>query len=142
MCDGVLYWLFFYGGPNQCHASDRCLARAADYSPGDRSSYTAGLDSSVPQPPASGAALPDLPPLVVHVLSEATGARYRIGKDDASYSELQPRLRQMLAARPEGSDRAVFLQADRALSFADVAHVAGEAKGAGAETIALLGAEK
>ena len=92
-----------------------------------------GLDTSVPQ---SNAAKVTLPPIEVRLSAgdAVVPVRYSIGAQDVAYAELQPKLRQLLAMR---QDRTLYVQADRNLSYREVAAVVGEAHQAGAGTIAL-----
>ena len=90
-----------------------------------------GLNSSIPQ-----AADKSRPAVMVRILA---GPRYRIGEQDSSFAELRPRLQQMFASRQDRSeDRSLYVEADRSLSYQDVAMVAGEGRVAGAEAIALV----
>jgi len=98
-----------------------------------------GLESAIPQTSA-GAALE--PPVTVRVLAGTlgSGTRYRIGAQDAAFADIRPRLRQLFAGRPErGEERTLYIDADRSLSFQEVARVAGEARAAGAGPVALAG---
>ena len=90
-----------------------------------------GLNISIPQ-----AADKSRPAVMVRILA---GPRYRIGEQDSSFAELRPRLQQMFASRQDRSeDRSLYVEADRSLSYQDVAMVAGEGRVAGAEAIALV----
>jgi biopolymer transport protein ExbD len=62
--------------------------------------------------------------------------RYSIGTQDVAYADLKPLLRDLFAVR---QDHTLFVQADRSLSYREVAAVVGEARQAGAGTIALGG---
>ena len=98
-----------------------------------------GLESSIPQTSA-GAAVE--PPVMVRVLAGplGSGPLYRIGGQDAAYAEIRPRLAELFAARAGRSeDRALFIEADRSLSYQEVARVAGEARAAGAGSVGLVG---
>jgi len=92
-----------------------------------------GLDSSLPQGKAAEASLP---PVVVRLLGTdpAQPVQYRIGQQGLAYAELQPSLRGLFAAR---QDRTLFVQADRNLSYEQVAAVVGEARKAGAGAVVL-----
>jgi len=100
-----------------------------------RPSSPHGLQSVMPKS-EPGPANEGAHPIKVTVLaSHGTGAtRYRIGQNEVSFAELQPRLHELFKVR---ADRTLYLEADRALSYRDVAIVAGEGRAAGAETIAL-----
>jgi biopolymer transport protein ExbD len=92
-----------------------------------------GLDSSLPQGKAAEASLP---PVVVRLLGTdpAQPVKYSIGQQGVAYAELQPSLRSLFAAR---QDRTLFVQADRNLSYDQVAMVVGEARKAGAGAVVL-----
>jgi len=94
-----------------------------------------GLDTSLPQ---SKASRPALPPIVVRLSAgdAVVPVRYSIGTQDVAYADLKPRLRDLFAVR---QDHTLFVQADRSLSYREVAAVVGEARQAGAGTIALGG---
>jgi biopolymer transport protein TolR len=95
-----------------------------------------GLDTSIPrnQPSASQQSQP----VVVRLLSgdPHRPVRYSVGQEELAYAALQPRLRSLFALR---QDRTLFIEADRSLSYQQVAEVAGEARRAGAGSIALTG---
>jgi biopolymer transport protein ExbD len=95
-----------------------------------------GLDSSIPQ--GKSAAPAALPPVVVRLLAGAEGqhARYEVGQTDVSADALSGRLRAMFAVR---QDRTAFVQADRSLSYQEVAQVVSEAREAGAGAVVLSG---
>ena len=95
-----------------------------------------GLDSSIPQgKPASVAALP---PVVVRLLATEDGhpASIEVSRTAVSPDTLQGQLRAMFDVR---QDRTVFIEADRSLSYREVAHVVGEARQAGAGAVVLRG---
>jgi biopolymer transport protein TolR len=102
-----------------------------------------GLDSSIP--PAAKALLSVAQaPVTVTVMAGKRGgaARYRIGRQDARFEELRPRLQQLFAASADNSEgRTLYVEADRSLSFQQVAQVVGEGHAAGAGTIALTHSE-
>jgi biopolymer transport protein ExbD len=95
-----------------------------------------GLDSSLPQGKSAAAAV--LPPVVVRLLAGAAGqpARYEVGQTDVSADALPGRLRAMFAVR---QDRTTFVQADRSLSYQEVADVVSQARQAGAGAVVLSG---
>jgi len=98
-----------------------------------------GLNGSIPQA-ADKAAGESQPAVMVRILA---GPRYRIGEQESSFAELRPRLQQMFALRQDRSeDRTLYVEADRSLSYQDVAMVAGEGRAAGAEAIALVSREQ
>jgi biopolymer transport protein ExbD len=95
-----------------------------------------GLNASLPQPGVAHGAT--LPPIEVRLSAgdAMVPVRYRIGAQEVTYVELQPRLRALFSVR---EDRTLVLRADRSLSYREVAAVVGEAHHAGAGTIALGG---
>jgi len=97
-----------------------------------------GLDSSIPQGKAASAAVP---PVVVRLLAGDAGGsvRYQIGEQDVAYEALPSRMRSLLAAEHE---RTVFVEADRRLSYANVADVVGVARREGAGAVVLNGLER
>ena len=94
-----------------------------------------GLESSIPQGHAAPAASPS--PLVVRISADATGRAptYRIEQQDLSFADLRPALLQRFATRQD--HHTLFVEADRALSYQQVAAVVAEARAAGAGQIAL-----
>jgi biopolymer transport protein ExbD len=95
-----------------------------------------GLDSSIPQ--GKSAAPSALPPVVVRLLAGTAGrsAQYEVGSTTVERDALQGRLRAMFAVR---QDRTAFVQADRSLSYHDVAQVVSEVREAGAGAVVLSG---
>ena len=95
-----------------------------------------GLDSSIPQGKPASAVV--LPPIVVRLLAGADGqtVRFDVARAAVSPEALQGRLRAMFAVR---QDRTVFIEADRSLSYREVAFVVGEARQAGAGAVVLGG---
>jgi biopolymer transport protein TolR len=95
-----------------------------------------GLESAIPQGKASGAASL---PVVVRVLAVDSGnvARYFVGSREVARQDVDGALLDVLAKQ---SNRAVFVQADRSLSFDQIASVVGSARRAGASAVALMGA--
>ena len=93
-----------------------------------------GLESSIPQSQAAPVASPS--PLVVRIAADApnSGPTYRIEQQDTAFTGLHPALQQLFATR---QDHTLFVEADRALSYQQVAAVVAEAKAAGAGQIAL-----
>lgn len=102
-----------------------------------------GLDSAVPQNKPSPQAQENVP-TIVHILAGTPGTgsqanpapRYRVGEREVQLAELRPVLQQIFASR---QDRTLFVQGDPGLSYGQVAVVFGEARAAGAGTVALLG---
>jgi biopolymer transport protein ExbD len=95
-----------------------------------------GLDSSLPQGKAAG---PSLPAVTVRVLgSDPAGpVLYRVNEHTIAASELRPLLESMFAVR---EDHTLFVEADRNLSYQQVAAVVGEGRAAGAVQVALQSA--
>ena len=93
-----------------------------------------GLESSIPQGHAAPGA--SASPLVVRISADATGRTptYRIEQQDLSFADLRPAFQQRFATR---QDHTLFVEADRALSYQQVAVVVAEARAAGAGQIAL-----
>lgn len=90
-----------------------------------------GLRTLIPQP-ASGVEAKSENVIVLSVDGSNT---VRINREEIDLPALMPRLQDILKAR---SDRTVFVQADDALLFNDVAQVIDVAKGAGADRIGLM----
>ncbi len=92
-----------------------------------------GLDSQLPQGKAAAATLP---PVTVHVLgSDPAGAvAYRVDERMVAASELRPLLQAMFAVR---QDHTLFIEADRGLSYEQVAAVVGQGRAAGAGMVSL-----
>jgi biopolymer transport protein TolR len=95
-----------------------------------------GLESAIPQ--GKPASAESLPPVVVRLLASTEGGstRFEVGSSAGSAELLPVRMRAMFAAR---QDRTVFIEADRSLSYREVARVVGEAREAGAGAIVLRG---
>jgi biopolymer transport protein ExbD len=94
-----------------------------------------GLESGLPQgKPLS----PALPPVTVRILGTGTDPAlpvlYRVNGRTVAAAELQPLLRSLFAVR---QDRTLFVEADRGLSYRQVAAVVGEGKSAGAAQVSL-----
>ena len=102
-----------------------------------------GLDSSIPHAEKAPASVAQLPVTVTVMADERGGVpRYKIGQQDARFEELRPRLQQLFAVNAENSEgRTLYVEADRSLSFQQVAQVVGEGHAAGAGTIALTHGE-
>jgi biopolymer transport protein TolR len=99
-----------------------------------------GLHSSIPSDSPATASQSKEPVTVSVLEGRAGGAtRYRIGQQEVAFAELRPKLQEMLAAR---ADRTLYLEADRALSYREVALAAGEGRAAGAEAVALTRRER
>ena len=98
-----------------------------------------GLGSEVPQ--GGPAALSALPPVVLRLLAGGSGqeTRFVIGREEIPLSLLGVRLHGLFAVREHAT---VFIQADRSLSYQQVADTVSTAKQSGAETVVLGGLEK
>jgi biopolymer transport protein ExbD len=92
-----------------------------------------GLDSQLPQGKATAAVLP---PVTVHIVGNdaAAPALYRVNERLVAPSELRPLLQSMFSVR---QDHTLFIEADRNLSYEQVATVVGEGKSAGASLVSL-----
>jgi len=95
-----------------------------------------GLDAAIPQ--QSEGPAPIVPPETVVVVQIASDGSVRINHSDVWFGELSARLQGIFARR---SERAAFLQADRALEFQAVAQVLDLMHSAGASPIGLLSSE-
>ncbi len=95
-----------------------------------------GLDSSIPQGKASAAAT--LPPVTVQVVRPREGlpALYLVNQHVVPSADLQPLLQSIFVAR---ESHTLIVQADRSLSYQQVASVVDLGKQAGAESISLAG---
>ena len=93
-----------------------------------------GLQSSIPQGHATDEASPS--PFVVRIAAGTPNSAptYRIGQQEVGRNGLRPALQQLFATQP---DHTLFVEADRTLSFQQVATVVAEARAAGAGQIAL-----
>jgi biopolymer transport protein ExbD len=91
-----------------------------------------GLKTLVPQQaPPGGVQKPE----EAIILSLREDGTIRINQELLELSVLMPRLQEIFKTR---SDRTIFVQADNALLFNDVATLIDVAKGAGAERVGLL----
>ena len=93
-----------------------------------------GLDSSIPQGHAAPATSPSSLFVRITAGTPNSGPTYRIEQQDMSFTSLRPALQQLFATR---QDHTLLVEADRALSYQQVAAVVAEAKAAGAGQIAL-----
>ena len=93
-----------------------------------------GLDSAIPQPSKS-AAPSKANPAVLSVTSSATGVLYAINMQPILSGDLRSSLASIFSAR---QDRTLFLQADKTLSYGQVAYAISEGKAAGAQTVAFM----
>jgi biopolymer transport protein ExbD len=94
-----------------------------------------GLESSVPQGQPAAATQQ---PVVLRLLAGVTGhsVRYEVAGEEIGKEAVSPRLTRMFAVR---QDRTIFVQADRSLSYQDVAEVVSEAREAGAGAVVVGG---
>jgi biopolymer transport protein ExbD len=102
-----------------------------------------GLDSSLPQ--GKQVESTAMAPLVVRLLVGSAGGpvRYQLvgnGRvEDVAYGALRTHMGAQFAVR---RDRTLFVEADRGLSYDEVAHVIGEAHEAGAGAVVLSGLQQ
>jgi biopolymer transport protein ExbD len=96
------------------------------------------LESQLPQ---GKSAVATLPPVTVHIVgSDPTGpVIYRVNDQLVAASQLQPLLQSMFSVR---QDHTLFVEADRDLSYEQVAAVVGEGKSAGAAQVSLQSASR
>jgi len=101
-----------------------------------------GLDALVPQPPPPNAKTP--PPaadrtVVVQLMKGAGGKPVlKINQDDVTWQNLQGRLEEIYKTRAE---KVMFVKADPALEFSEVAQVIDIAHAAGVEKVGLITAK-
>jgi len=101
-----------------------------------------GLDALVPQPPPPNAKTP--PPaadrtVVVQLMKGAGGKPVlKINQDDVTWGTLQGRLEEIYKTRAE---KVMFVKADPALEFSEVAQVIDIAHAAGVEKVGLITAK-
>ena len=90
-----------------------------------------GIDASIPHqaPPEVSNRLPSL------ILSLDGNGGIFLNQEMLDFVSLPPRLREIFSTR---ADRTLFVQADDAILFNDVAHLIDAARGAGAGRIGLL----
>ena len=93
-----------------------------------------GLDSAIPQPSKSKAAS-NANPAVLSVTSGPAGVAYALNTQPITPALLRTTLAGIFAAR---GDRTLFVQADKSLSYGQVAFAVGEGKAAGAQTVAFM----
>jgi biopolymer transport protein ExbD len=91
-----------------------------------------GLDTRVPQPPPPNS---DRQQEDAIVLSMDRNGIIRINRDEISASHLIDRLQEIFKSR---NDRTVFVQADDALLFSDVAQLIDSVNGAGGLRVGLM----
>ena len=93
-----------------------------------------GLDSAIPQ----GAATPQntLPPVIVRLSRTSAGTHYEVAGHELLLAALPATLHDLFAIR---QDRTLFVQADRNLSYQQVAEVVSQAREAGAGAVVLSG---
>ena len=94
-----------------------------------------GLNAAIPQPPPPG---PEQPQENVIVLSMDRNGIIRINQDEVEPSSLIERLQDIFKTR---NDRTMFVQADDALLFNDVAQLIDAARSAGVNRIGLMTAQ-
>jgi biopolymer transport protein TolR len=101
-------------------------------------SHQRGLDSSIPQGKASG---PQLPPVTVQVVRHSPDlpAQYLVNQHVVPSEQLQPLLQSMFAVR---EDHTLIVQADRDLSYQQVATLVSLGRLAGAGQVSPAGLPK
>jgi biopolymer transport protein ExbD len=91
-----------------------------------------GLNTAVPQPPASGAPPPPVRTVVVEIASDLT---LRINSELTAPDELGARLAAIFKTR---AGRVLFVKAANDVEFRHVAQAIDIARGSGVDTVALL----
>lgn len=89
-----------------------------------------GLHASVPQPASSGTGGPS--PIVVSVAEDGS---LTVNRQPVLWKDLDERLREVLALRPDG---VLFVAGARRVDFEEVARVLDTARGAGIGHVALM----
>ena len=93
-----------------------------------------GLDAAVPQ--LASEQREDRPPLDrTLILSLDQSGTIQLNREALDFASILPRLRQIFSTR---SDRTIFVQADDAVLFNEVAQIIDAAKSAGAERVGLM----
>ncbi len=96
-----------------------------------------GLEARVPQPDKNPPTATDDPgrAVVVQVINNGTTAALKINNEDVTWENLEGRLVDIFKTRAE---RVVFVSADRALNFDQVARVIDSAHAAGIANVGLM----
>jgi len=102
-----------------------------------------GLDALVPQPPPKDQKQQPPPPertIVVQVLKSGDPERptLKINQDEATYDNLEGRLRDIFATRAE---KVMFVKGDDDIAFSNVAQVIDIAHSAGVDKVGLITAK-
>jgi len=102
-----------------------------------------GLDALVPQPPPKDQKQQQPPPertVVVQVLKSGDPERptLKINQDEATYDNLEGRLRDIFATRAE---KVMFVKGDDDIAFSNVAQVIDIAHSAGVDKVGLITAK-
>lgn len=102
-----------------------------------------GLDALVPQPPPKDQKQQPPPPertIVVQVIKSGDPDRptLKINQDEATYDNLEGRLRDIFATRAE---KVMFVKGDDDISFSSVAQVIDIAHSAGVDKVGLITAK-
>ncbi len=92
-----------------------------------------GLDSAIPRPSKSDT--PSAIPAVLSITNGVNGITYAVNAQTIASVALRTTLASIFASR---QDRTLFIQADKSLAYGDVASAIGQAKSAGAQTIAFM----
>jgi len=93
-----------------------------------------GLDAAVPQ--LASVQREDRPPLDrTLILSLDQSGTIQLNREALDFASILPRLRQIFSTR---SDRTIFVQADDAVLFNEVAQIIDAAKSAGADRVGLM----
>ena len=93
-----------------------------------------GLDAAVPQP-ASEQRQDRSQPDRTLILSLDQSGTIQLNREALDFASILPRLREIFSTR---SDRTIFVQADDAVLFNEVAQIIDAAKSAGAERVGLM----
>jgi biopolymer transport protein ExbD len=93
-----------------------------------------GLDAAVPQP-ALEQRQDRLQPDRTLILSLDQSGAIHLNQEALDFASILPRLREIFSTR---SDRTIFVQADDAVLFNEVAQIIDAAKSAGAERVGLM----
>ncbi len=93
-----------------------------------------GLDSAIPQP-SKDASSPQSNPAILSVTSGAHGVLYTVNTQPVASGQLRSTLASVFSTR---QNRILFVQGEKSLSYGEVAFAMGEARAAGAHTVAFM----